>query len=388
MDCGDREERGERKALLGGRRIVEQQAGRAAAGSRDSVGGQPAASGREALVAKRRVENLRVEQGKCRRVEEEALELEQPRALGAFCEQRRARAQERLQRHHAALPQVVDRRVRHLREALAEERVERSRTPGERRQRAVVAHRRDRLVAVRGGGPEHERQILARVAGQHVARAQVARRRKHRLARGELATPDGEPAQVRAAGGQRALDVVVQLDAATGCVDREHLAGTELAAAHARVVRQRDRARLRRARHEAVVGDRVAKRSQPVAVDCGADNATVGEDDAGRPVPGLDQAGVVAVERAHSRIELGIVLPRRRQEHRHRVTDVAAAAREELDGVVEHRGVRARFVEDGRRQPVSEPRLARAHPRDVAAKRVDLTVVAEEPERLCALPRG
>ena len=243
-------------------------------------------------------------------------------------------------------------------------------------------------MAVRGRGPEHERQILARVAGQHVARAQVARRRKHRLTRSELASPDGEPAQVRAAGGQRALDVFVQLDAAPGCVDREHLARTELAAAHARVVRQRDRARLRRAGHEAVVGDRVAKRSQPVAVDCGADNATVGEDDAGRPVPGLDQAGVVAVERAHSRLELGIVLPRRRQEHRHRVTDVAAAAHEELDGVVEHRRVRARFVEDGRRQPVSEPRLARAHPRDVAAKRVDLTVVAEEPKRLRALPRG
>ncbi len=133
MDSGDREERGERKTPLGGRRIVEQQAGRAVAGSRDGIGGQPAASGSEALVAERRVENLRVEHGKCRRVEEEAFELAELRAFGAFREQRRARAQERLQRHHAALSQMIDRRVRHLREALAEERVERSCPPGERR---------------------------------------------------------------------------------------------------------------------------------------------------------------------------------------------------------------------------------------------------------------
>ena len=243
-------------------------------------------------------------------------------------------------------------------------------------------------MAVRGGGSQHERQILARVAGQDLARAKVARRRKHRLARCELTSPDRQPTQIRAPGGQRALDVFVQLDAAPCCVDREQLARTELAAAHARVVRQRDRARLRRARHETVVGDRVAKRTQAVAVECGADDATVGEDDTGRPVPGLDQAGVVAVERAHSRIELGIVLPRGRQEHRHRVTDVAAAAGEELDGVVEHRRVRARLVEHGCRQLVAEPRLARAHPRDVAAERVDLTVVAEQPEGLSTLPRG
>ena len=70
------------------------------------------------------------------------------------------------------------------------------------------------------------------------------------------------------------------------------------------------------------------------------------------------------------------------------MTDVAAAAREELDGVVEHRRVRARLVEHGCRELVSEPRLTRAHPRDVAAQRVDLTVVAEEPKRLRALPRG
>ena len=116
---------------------------------RDGVGGEPAASGREALVARTsRRDRSGGATAKRRRVEEEALELEELAPLGAFREQRRACAEQRLQRHHAALAQVVDRRVRHLREALAEERVERPRAPGERRQRGVVAHRRDRLVAV------------------------------------------------------------------------------------------------------------------------------------------------------------------------------------------------------------------------------------------------
>jgi hypothetical protein len=60
------------------------------------------------------------------------------------------------------------------------------------------------------------------------------------------------------------------------------------------------------------------------------------------------------------------------------VPDVAAAADEQLERVVEHGGIRAVLL-----QHVP----AGAHPRGVALQRVDLAVVAEETERLRALPR-
>ena len=50
--------------------------------------------------------------------------------------------------------------------------------------------------------------------------------------------------------------------------------------------------------HQVVVGDDEARRSEPVAVQGGADLAAVGEGDGGRPVPGLHQRGMIFVEGA------------------------------------------------------------------------------------------
>ena len=94
---------------------------------------------------------------------------------------------------------------------------------------------------------------------------------------------------------------------------------------------------------------------------------------------------MVAVERAHVEVELGVVLPRGRHEHRERVPDVAPAAHEQLGRVVEHPGVGARLVE---RRDAVERAGPRAHPVHVAADRVDLAVVAQQAERLRPLPRG
>ena len=64
---------------------------------------------------------------------------------------------------------------------------------------------------------------------------------------------------------------------------------------------------------------------------------------------------------------------------------VAAAAYQQLERVVEHARVGALLLEDG---PVHAQRQGTgAHPVDVAANRVDLAVVAQEPERLRPLPR-
>jgi len=94
------------------------------------------------------------------------------------------------------------------------------------------------------------------------------------------------------------------------------------------------------------------------------------------------------VEFADGRIEPRIVLPGRGDEERDGFGEVhRLAAHDEVEGVVEERRVGA-GTSERRRQPGLGLVRAQAslHPRDIAVDRVDLAVVAEEPERLGPLP--
>ena len=192
------------------------------------------------------------------------------------------------------LAQVVDRRVRHLREALAEVRVERPGAAGEQGQRGVVAHRGGRLVTAARDRAEDDVDVLARVAEGRLAGGQVALRRLDR--RPVRAAPQAlvEPAPVRLPRGEPRLDRAVLLEAPVG-IDGDDLPGAEPAAADRPAPREVDGAGLGRADDEAVGTDRIAQRPQSVAVERGADDAAVGEDEPGRTVPRLDQQRVVAV---------------------------------------------------------------------------------------------
>ena len=226
-------------------------------------------------------------------------------------------------------------------------------------------------------------ELLARVAEQHVPCGELLLRRRDRLAGRAALAPVGDPARVRLPRREPLLDLAVRLETALGIND-EHLARSEPAPAHGLALGEVEHARLRRADDEVRAGG-PAQRPQSVAVERGADDAAVAEDDSRGPVPRLDEARVVAVERAHVEVELGVVLPRGRHEHRERVPDVAPAAHEQLGRVVEHPGVGARLVE---RRDAVERAGPRAHPVHVAADRVDLAVVAQQAERLRPLPRG
>ena len=162
-------------------------------------------------------------------------------------------------------------------------------------------------------------------------------------------------------------------------VDDDHLAWAELAAPDLLAGGEVEDADFRRAADE-VAADHPAQRAETVAVERGTDGAAVGEDEPGGSVPRLDEAGVEAVEVADLPDHLGIVRPGRRHEHRQRVPDVAAAAHEQLERVVEHPAAQLLVP--------AECGGARPHPVDVAADRVDLAVVAEQAKRLRALPRG
>ena len=243
-------------------------------------------------------------------------------------------------------------------------------------------------MAARADRPQDQRELLARVAGRHLARGQVVLGRRDRLAGADGANALGQPLPVRAPARELELDPRARHHAAVG-VDGQHLVRPELPARNRPAVGERDDARLGGAGDEPALDDRVAERPQAVAVERRADDAPVGEDDPGRPVPRLHQARVVAVEvpdlLRHDRVQL----PGLGDEHRDRVAHVAPAADDRLQRVVQDGRVRAGLVQRERveeRVVEAEPAGARLHPVDVPAHRVDLAVVAEEPERLRALP--
>ena len=178
-------------------------------------------------------------------------------------------------------------------------------------------------------------------------------------------------------------------------VEPQHLARAEPSASDLAVAAQRHRAGLGAARDDAVVGLLPAQRPQPVAVERRADAVPVGEDQPGRAVPRLGQAGVVAEVLA----DVGRKLAGRPPTPRGRASRRRGAGRARRAGAA--RGSRRASPSPSRtgRGPVAAPssgprpaglgaeHAAGEHAVLVALERVDLAVVAEQPERLGALPR-
>ena len=151
----------------------------------------------------------------------------------------------------------------------------------------------------------------------------------------------------------------------------------------------------RREHDEVVVRDLPAAGAQAVAVERRADDAAVGERHRGGAVPRLHQARVVRVEVAAGGRGMSS-----RPSHASGIIIIsacgqrAAGEHEQLEHVVEDRASPSRT----RRRPgdsccrsspeglAEQARLARAHPVDVAAERVDLAVVGDHPVRVRELP--
>ena len=246
---------------------------------------------------------------------------------------------------------MVDRGVRDLREALLEVVEHRSGPRGDGRERHVVTHGEGRLLGVGRHGLEHhrhlfpgetERDLLPHEvlgAGRHLDGTADVRREQ------AVARPLGvrlEPRQPRLHVGvvlHRARRRRVAVAGSAVGVDADHVAGTESAAPHRAVTRDRHRTDLRRADDQAVLAHLPPQRTQPVAVERGADAPAVTEHETGRPVPRVGEARVVAEEAAHPAREVALALPRLGHEHGDGVANVAAAAYEQLDGGVELPGV-------------------------------------------------
>ncbi len=236
------------------------------------------------------------------------------------------RADGGLGRGHHLFANRIDRRIGDLREKLLEIIEQRLRPVREHRQRRVGAHRAHRLLRVHRHRRHDDPEILEGVAErlleleQVVLRVAVDRRRLRGLGqRVEIDHLLVEPLAIRLARRHRLLDFLVLHDAPEPGVDEEHAARLQAALERDVLRRNRQHAGLRRHHHQPVLGDRVARRPQPVAIEHRADADAVGERDRGGTVPRLHHAGVELVERALAVAHLRVVLPRLGDHHHHRM---------------------------------------------------------------------
>ena len=311
-------------------------------------------------------------------------------------QQVRLRADGGFKRGDDLLTLPIQRRVGDLRELLGEVVEQHAAAAGKRRHRRIVTHGTERFLAGVGHRSEQELQILFGVAEGTLTALDGLSGVAHVLAAGQVAHFDRvafHPLAVRVLGGEGLLDLFIGNDAAFGGVDQEHLAGLKTALGHDVLLLDfRNHAGLGGQNDVAVVGELPAAGAEAVAVEQGADLGAVGEDDVGRAIPRLDKRVVVLVEGAHVRVEVGVLLPCRRQHHADGVRQGAAGEVQQFEALVESARIGvARGGDRQQRLEFAEQFAAQAaftggEPVAVALDGVDLAVVGQQTERLSQRP--
>ena len=297
----------------------------------------------------------------------------------------------------------IQRRIRHLREQLAEIVEEQSRPLRQHRDRGVGPHRPDRLDAGAGHRSHEDAQFFGRVAEGALAQGDRRVLRRQAEARRqvlEVREPIGEPVPVRLGGHQVMLDLVVAHDAALCGVHEEHASRLQAALANDAGLIDVSHADFGRHYDETIGRDPVAGGSQAVAVEHGAYDGAVRKGDAGRTVPRLHQRGMEFVEVVLVLGHAGMVLPGLRNHHQHGMGQAPPAEMEQFEHLVEAGGIRRARRAHGiralqlvvaigiREQRARQRALARPHPVAVPHHGVDLAVVCEHSIRVCQRPRG
>ncbi len=300
------------------------------------------------------------------------------------------------QRHDEFLADRVDRRVRHLREKLVEVVEQRAALLGKRRERRVVAHRTDRLLARFGHRVDDELEILVRIAEEPLAAQEVAGHGgRHDF--GEK-TLDGDavlfnPAAVGTPAGIARLDFRIVHDAVVRQVEIHHRTRTQTAVFHDFVRRNVHDTRFGRQNEEIGARQGPARRTQSVAVQRRAGRDAVREGDRGGSVPRFHEGGVVFVEAADILAHVVLGAPGLGHEHEHGVRRIASGRHEQLEHVVQGRRI-ALFFADERQNLLhvlaenrgEERFFARFEGVQVAFEGVDLAIVGEHAEGVRQFP--
>ena len=278
---------------------------------------------------------------------------------------------------------------------------ERARLLGQASQRRVDAHRGERRLALLGHGTHDLVNVIPVVAelghthGDGYLGVLGGRCRNGLIKRVNGQRLLGNPVAVRLFLGIAGAQLVVVDDAAAGKIDLEHLARPQTAARQDVLGAYLDGAHLA-CQHKATVARHiVAGGAQTVAVEGGAQRAAVGKGDGGRAVPRLHEHGLVSVVGAAFLTQAVVVVPRLGQQHGRGTRERTTVHDQELEHVVQNRGVGTLAVDDGHhalkimlQHGAVQVGLAGADPVDVALEGIDLAVVDDKAVGVRALPAG
>ena len=291
----------------------------------------------------------------------------------------------------------VEGRIGHLGEQFDEVVVEQLRALREHSGRGVGAHRAQWLGPRGRHRGQQDAQIFFAVAEGHLPAHHRLMVRCHagRLGqRLEVQQPGVQPFGVGLGAGQLFFDLVVGDDSAACGVDEEHLARLQPPLRHDLGRRHVEHAAL--AGQDDAVVDRAPPPSGPetVAVQHRADQRAVGERHTRRSVPRLHQTSVELPERALLGRHRRAVLPGFGNHHQHGVRKITPAEVQQLENLVEGRGVGGAGCAD-RRKPAEvagdlgarQHGFPGSHAVTVTAHSVDLSVVGNEAERVRQRPR-
>ena len=187
---------------------------------------------------------------------------------------------------------------------------------------------------------------------------------------------------------------VIADDAPLGQIDQEHAARLQSALRFHHLRRNIEHAHLGRHDDQIVLGDIIARRPQPIAIEDGADAGAVGEGDRRRAVPRLHQARMIFVKRllcpgsssdrrAHGS---GIIIMTACGSERPARTSISRTLSNIAESLPVSSMIGRIFLISGAEQVGGEHALAGVHPVDVAAQRVDFAVVADVAIRMGPRP--
>ena len=299
------------------------------------------------------------------------------------------------------LAKGVDGRVRDLSEQLIEIVVEGARLLGQASQRRIDAHRGERRLALLGHRTHDLVNIIPVIpelshahGGGHLG-VLGGRCRDRPIERVDGQRLLGNPITVGLFLGVTGAQLVVVDDAPAGKVDLEHLARPQTAARQDVLGAHLDGAHLA-CQHKATVARHiVAGGAQAVTVEGGAQRATVSKGDGRRAIPRLHEHGLVSVVGAALLAQAVVVVPRLGQQHGRGTRKRTTVHDQELEHVVQNRGVRTFAVDDGHhalkivlQHGAVQVGLAGANPVDVTLESVDLAVVDDKAVGVRTLPTG
>ena len=253
------------------------------------------------------------------------------------------RSDEGNQRGHEFFAYRVDRRVGDLREQLLEIVVQRFVFVRQHRQRRVVAHRADRLLAVDRHRRHQELDVFLGI-GERLLTVEQGHGRTLRtllvaLDFIEFHADALDPLAVGLRVGERVFEFIVVDDAAFLEVDEKHFAGLQAPLLDDGFLGYGQAAALRAHDDEIVVSHDVARGTQPVAIQRGADLAAVGKDDCCRTIPRLHHRRVVFVKRPPIGVHQGVAFPRFGDHHHDGMRNRIAAHHQEFERIVERRRI-------------------------------------------------